>query len=105
MDYYNFMTLDKPVCIAQMVCMIFQTLVAITHIQRGILAFVDDDLDYLAIGCFVCQFFVFNITMVAVTLKRIVAHLQMQDFEKDKNDAKTINGRIEVRIKRRAKKT
>lgn len=79
--------------------MFLQTVVAVSHIQRGIISYIDDDLSHLAIGCFVCQFFVFNPIMAILTLKRTVAHIKMQEFEKDKIQARTVQGRVKLRVK------
>jgi hypothetical protein len=41
--------------------------------------------------------------MGILTLKRTVAHIKMHEHEKDKIDAKTLEGRVTLKVKAKAK--
>ena len=47
---------------------------------------MDDEkthLDHLALGCFICQFLVFNPIMATITLNKTMAYIRMQELDID----------------------
>jgi hypothetical protein len=40
-------------------------------------------IDHLALGCFICQFFVFNPIMAIITLNKTISYIKMQELDKD----------------------
>lgn len=70
LDYYNFMILDKPFCIAECVGILMTTLIALTHIERGF----KNEASWISILAFVFHFLVFNPAAAILTLKRFKLH-------------------------------
>ena len=101
LDFYNFMLLNKICIIIEVVLQALISLIAVTHIQRGLQS---GQTSKTTVVLFIVQMFVSYPLLAFLIGKRFYAHW-MQQFEwKMEQKNKTVKGKIELKMLEISKK-